>query len=92
MNQAQAKMVFDADRLAALERRVEALERRCVLPADTMLTSAQLVPLLPFGIRTLWRMIAAGRFPPPVRYTRQLVRWRKSEVMAWLAGNGTPAG
>lgn len=33
---------------------------------------------------TLYRMIAAGRFPAPVRLGKGAVGWRQSEVRAWL--------
>lgn len=32
----------------------------------------------------LYREIAAGRFPRPVRVGRRAIRWRLHEVVAWI--------
>ena len=34
----------------------------------------------------LYRQIADGRFPRPVKVGLRAVRWRLSEVEAWMAG------
>ena len=34
----------------------------------------------------LYRQVADGRFPRPVRVGLRAVRWRRSEVEAWIAG------
>jgi len=33
----------------------------------------------------LYREIAAGRFPAPVRIAARTVGWRKSEIAAWIS-------
>lgn len=35
------------------------------------------------GRRTWWRYVSSGRAPQPVR-VGGLVRWRKSELIAWI--------
>lgn len=35
---------------------------------------------------TVWRLIAAGDFPPAQKITKHAVGWRESEVAAWVAG------
>ena len=34
--------------------------------------------------RTLFRWVSEGRFPPPIRFNRRVVRWREETVEAWL--------
>jgi excisionase family DNA binding protein len=45
-----------------------------------------------FGVsmRTLWRWVASGDLPPPVR-VRRSVRWREADLEAFLAGVAAPA-
>ena len=47
-----------------------------------------LTQLLPFGIRTIRTMDAAGKLPAPVRVGGR-VMWLVSEIRAWLAA-GAP--
>ena len=47
--------------------------------ADLM-TSHQVARRLAMSVRTLWRLVAAGKFPQPVRYNRKLVRWKSADV------------
>ena len=34
--------------------------------------------------RQVWKLVASGQFPKPVRIARS-VRWRRDEVTAWIA-------
>ncbi|MBY0230528.1 MAG: AlpA family phage regulatory protein [Gemmataceae bacterium] len=45
-----------------------------------LMTSRQVAGRLAMSVRTLWRLVAAGRFPQPIRYNRKLVRWKSSDV------------
>lgn len=54
------------------------------------LTISQVTSLLPFGPRTLTRLVRAGRFPPPVFLPtagglRARPLWPASTVQAWIA-------
>ena len=41
---------------------------------------------LPFSASTLWRRVADGTFPPPVKLgSSKITAWRVSDVRAWLA-------
>jgi len=42
-----------------------------------------LARLLHLGRATIWRQLATGRLPAPVRIGRS-VRWRKAEIEAWI--------
>jgi prophage regulatory protein len=49
-----------------------------------LLTSQQVAERLAVSVRTLWRLVAAGKFPQPVRYNRKLVRWKNAEVARYI--------
>lgn len=50
-----------------------------------LLTSHQVARQLSFSVRTLWRLVRAGKFPQPVRYNRKLVRWKSADVARYVA-------
>ena len=33
---------------------------------------------------TIWRMVKAGTFPPPVQLSPRAVGWRRSDIEKWL--------
>lgn len=45
-----------------------------------MMTARQVAGMLCMSVRTLWRLVADGRFPQPVRFNRKLVRWKRDEA------------
>jgi excisionase family DNA binding protein len=49
-----------------------------------LLTSQQVANRLAVSVRTLWRLVAAGKVPQPVRYNRKLVRWKADEVTRYI--------
>jgi excisionase family DNA binding protein len=49
-----------------------------------LLTSQQVAAALGISVRTLWRLVSGGNFPQPVRYNRKLVRWKASDLRAYL--------
>ena len=51
-----------------------------------LLTAEAVADILNVSIRTIWRMIERGQLPEPVRFNRKLVRWRRADVTAWVAG------
>jgi prophage regulatory protein len=51
---------------------------------EVLLTSQQVAEKLSMSVRTLWRLVASGRFPQPIRYSRKLVRWKNSDVMRYI--------
>ena len=55
-------------------------------PTQDLLTARQVAHRLAIGVRTLWRMVAAGRLPQPIRYTRKLVRWKASDIDRYVRG------
>lgn len=77
------ELVWLRQEVARLSR--ELGEARAAQP-EALLTSAQVADLAAVSVRTMWRMVAAGQLPQPVRYNRKLVRWRRAEVVAFLSG------
>lgn len=58
-----------------------------------LLTTKQAAELLSVGERTLWRWSRSGIAPPPVSIgigTRPAVRFKRSELLAWIEGGCKP--
>ena len=49
-----------------------------------LLTSQDVARRLSIGVRTLWRLVAQGKVPQPIRYTRKLVRWKTSDIDSYV--------
>jgi predicted DNA-binding transcriptional regulator AlpA len=43
---------------------------------------------LPFSAATLWRKVAAGTFPKPVKLSQRVTCWKVSEVRTWMRTQG----
>ncbi len=52
--------------------------------AADLMTSQQVAGRLAVSVRTLWRLVAKGRFPQPIRYNRKLVRWKSTDVDRYI--------
>lgn len=64
------------------------------LPDSAYIRQAQLVQNpknpemagpVPFSVPTLWRKVAAGTFPKPVKLSARVTAWQVGEVRSWLA-------
>lgn len=44
---------------------------------------------VPFSAATLWRLIAAGKFPKPIKLSSNIIAWSRSSVLSWAKD---PAG
>ncbi|MCE1194224.1 MAG: AlpA family phage regulatory protein [Acidovorax sp.] len=64
------------------------------LPDSALVRQAQLVPnrkkpgvpvLLSISAASLWRKVAGGTFPKPIRLGARTTAWRVGDVRAWLA-------
>ncbi len=49
-----------------------------------LLTSAQVAARLSMSVRTLWRLVALGKFPQPIHYNRKLVRWKAEDIEQYM--------
>jgi predicted DNA-binding transcriptional regulator AlpA len=54
-----------------------------------LLTLPQAAALVGMGARSLHRHAHDGRAPKPLTISRGMVRWRRSELLAWIA-DGCP--
>jgi predicted DNA-binding transcriptional regulator AlpA len=67
------------------------------LPATGYIRQKDLVgkgKIIPFSATTLWRKVAQGLFPKPVRLSAGVTAWRVEDVRHWMAeknGPGTSA-
>jgi prophage regulatory protein len=50
-----------------------------------LLSRQSVLKRIPFSGSTLWRAIAAGRFPRPIRLGKRRVAWVECEIAEWLA-------
>lgn len=56
------------------------------------LRRADVLKLLGVNNATLFRWRKAGKFPPPMKLTAGSLRWRKTDVDAWLESRLTMEG
>lgn len=64
------------------------IARPCVseiVPGDRFLGMKELCHKVGMGKSTIYRWIEEGRFPPGIELAPQMVRWRESEIDAWMA-------
>lgn len=53
---------------------------------DRLLRIGEVVAMVALGKSSIYRMIAVGTFPAPLRIAPNASRWRYSEVRAWMDG------
>jgi excisionase family DNA binding protein len=54
-----------------------------------LLPASKVARMLQVSTRTLWRLLAAGKMINPIKLGRS-VRWRKDELMKWIAAGCPP--
>jgi prophage regulatory protein len=59
------------------------LTAQAVRPA--ILRLPEVMRLTGLGRSTIYRLLAAGQFPPPVRLSVRAVGWRRTDVDHWTA-------
>ena len=64
-----------------------ALVRESQLVRSTKNADSVVAPL-PFSAPTLWRKVAAGTFPKPIKLSERVTCWKVSEVRAWMTAQG----
>lgn len=50
-----------------------------------LLTVQQVATMLNISRRTIWWLVANGKFPKPIRLGARLRRWERAEIEAFLA-------
>lgn len=53
-----------------------------------LIDSKEVAKLLGVSPSTVWRMRCEGQLPPPVFVCRRLVKWKRSDIMAWIESSG----
>ncbi len=48
-----------------------------------LISAEELAKLMDVSVRTLWRLLSAGKVPQPVRIGRN-TRWRLAEIREWI--------
>jgi excisionase family DNA binding protein len=56
-----------------------------LLPVHDLMTAQQVADRLSISVRTVYRLVARGVLPPPVRFNRKLVRWKRSDIDRYIA-------
>jgi excisionase family DNA binding protein len=52
--------------------------------SQKLLAPKQVAARLGIAKDTLFRWIARGKFPPPMRFNRRVGRWTEEEVQQWI--------
>jgi excisionase family DNA binding protein len=68
--------------LAATEERAEIAR---------LLPKSEVAKLLGISPRSLYRLVADGKFPAPIKLG-QLSRWRQSDVQQWIVSQSAQTG
>ncbi|MBW2187323.1 MAG: AlpA family phage regulatory protein [Deltaproteobacteria bacterium] len=51
-----------------------------------LLRIKQVLEIIPLGKSTVWKMVAEGKFPQPIKLSERCTAWRESDVVAWMDG------
>ena len=54
-----------------------------------LINAEEVARMMNVSERTLWRLLSAGKIPPPVRFGRS-TRWRLADIRSWIE-RGCPA-
>ena len=48
------------------------------------LRQAHILAMIPFSKATLWRRVAEGTFPAPIKLSPRVTAWRTTDVHEWM--------
>lgn len=54
-------------------------------PEDRVLSSAEVTQKTRLSRTTIWRLVRAGGFPPPIQLSANCIGWSQRVVNAWIA-------
>ncbi|MDR1534326.1 MAG: helix-turn-helix domain-containing protein [Planctomycetota bacterium] len=54
---------------------------------QVLLDAEELAGMLKIEKSFLYTLKSAGRLPPSIRLSRRAVRWRKDQILAWIAAD-----
>ena len=49
-----------------------------------ILSSRELLKLIPLSRATIWKMCREGRFPKPIQLSASRIGWQYTDVLAWI--------
>ena len=49
-----------------------------------LIDAAELARMLSVSKPSVWRWMAEGKLPPPIRITAQCLRWNREAVLTWI--------
>ena len=85
MTQAEPELGLEHD-LAAVVAELRAIKSLLAADSAELWTADDLARALSVSTPTIFRMRSAGALPAPVRLGTQIVRWRRTAIIAWLDG------
>lgn len=53
---------------------------------DRLIPITGVIDLTSFSKATIYRKVADGTFPRPLKIGKSRVAWRESDIVAWIAG------
>jgi len=53
-----------------------------------LIDSKEVAKILGVSSSTLFRMRCSKQLPPPVSVSQRLVKWRRSDIIAWIESRG----
>lgn len=59
---------------------------------ETLVTRPEVEKATRLSRSSLYRLMRLGRFPEPIKVSERAVRWRSTEVEAWLADRPRATG
>lgn len=60
------------------------IDHAAQMPITGMGRAKDILPYLPFGKTTLWKLIKEGKFPSPIRFSSRMSCWKYEAVREWL--------
>jgi len=60
-----------------------------VLPQEGFVRQAHLLSIVPLSAAELWRRVAAGTFPRPIKLSPMVSAWRVSDIRKFIAQFGS---
>ena len=52
-----------------------------------LIDAAELARMLSVSKPSIWRWMAEGKLPPPIRITAQCLRWNREAVLTWITAD-----
>jgi predicted DNA-binding transcriptional regulator AlpA len=59
---------------------------------ESYLRLPQILGIIPVSASTVWYWVRHGKFPKPIKLSRQVTVWKRTEVMAWLEARRADGG